>query len=232
MTLPEFTLVRSSKRKTVSLQVKSGKVRVLAPRQISDLQITELVEQKSLWLWRKISEQQQQLEHKFARQFAVGECYYFLGKKYSLAIVHANLKNVQLTDNQIVVTLLKREYESSLIADKVQAAMQQWYLEQAKIILQQRLLEQQQFTKLSATAVKIRHYKTRWGSCDAKHRINLNWLLVMAPVEVIDYVIIHELCHTVHLNHSIAYWQLVDQFFPHYKQAKTWLKNHQQHLNW
>ncbi|KGJ89367.1 M48 family metallopeptidase [Thalassotalea sp. ND16A] len=232
MTLPEFTLVRSSKRKTVSLQVKSGKVRVLAPRQISDLQITELVEQKSVWLWRKINEQQQIVEQSMVRQFIDGERYYFLGKQYSLAVVHASSKDVQLIDDKIVVTLLKRDAAPALIADKVQTAMRQWYIEQAKVILQQRLSEQQQFTKLSATAVKIRHYKTRWGSCDSKHRINLNWLLVMAPVEVIDYVIIHELCHTVHLNHSSAYWQLVNQFFPHYKQAKTWLKSHQQHLYW
>jgi len=72
--------------------------------------------------------------------------------------------------------------------------------------------------------VRIKNQKTMWGSCSSKNNINLNYLLIMAPAEVIDYVIIHELAHTIHRNHSVDFWRLVRLIMPDFQQHKQWLK--------
>ena len=115
---------------------------------------------------------------------------------------------------------------------EVKQQLQQWFIEQANFVLSTRIETLQKITGITMQSLKIRHYKSRWGSCDAKHRINLNWLLVMAPPTVIDYVIIHELCHIKHLNHSTKFWQLVKRFYPNPDSAKAWLTNNQAHLYW
>jgi predicted metal-dependent hydrolase len=74
--------------------------------------------------------------------------------------------------------------------------------------------------------IRIKNTKTRWGSCSSKGNLNFNWKLMMAPPYAMEYVVIHELCHLKHLNHSKAFWALVSEHMPDYKKAETWLKNH------
>lgn len=74
--------------------------------------------------------------------------------------------------------------------------------------------------------ITIRNQKTRWGSCSGKGNLNFNCLLMLAPNEVVDYVVVHELCHLIEMNHSKAFWNQVEQVMPHYKVHKQWLKEH------
>lgn len=229
MVIPKVELIRSKKRKTISLQVKAGQVRVLAPFSVSKQYIDDLIIQKSSWLQQKISQQQQHLTLRQQQpQLQAGEDILYLGESYTLVLKQAKRSAIFIQDKQIVVCCLQAPEELSIA--QLKELLEHWYIEQANNLLPERLTYLQQQTGLQASALKIRHYKTRWGSCDAKHRINLNWLLIMTPIDVIDYVITHELCHIVHLNHSAAYWQLVAQHSPNYKQAKQWLNDHQHKL--
>ena len=74
--------------------------------------------------------------------------------------------------------------------------------------------------------ITIRNQKTRWGSCSAKGNLNFNCLLMLTPPEVVDYVIIHELCHRIHMNHSPAFWREVEKYDPGYRDKKKWMKEH------
>ena len=215
--LPDYEIKRSAKRRTVSLQVKLGQVRVLAPVGISNNDIHNLVVQKSAWLLRKINEQNSYVKPS-SLNFVDGDSLYYLGKLYQLQII-----KVSLEENVIQVLCEGSRAE-------IKSLLQSFYITKANAILPQRLDMAQKLTHLTASQLKIRFYKTRWGSCDSKRRVNLNWLLIMAPLEVIDYVIVHELCHIKHLNHSPQYWHLVSQFVPHYKQLKTWLSKNQTQL--
>ncbi|WNC73176.1 SprT family zinc-dependent metalloprotease [Thalassotalea psychrophila] len=232
MSVLEYQLVRSSKRKTVSLQVKAGKVRVLAPMKLAEQYINDIVREKSPWLQLKITEQLNHFENQYVREYQAGEIYYYQGKRYTLLIERAETTGVLIVDNTIVISLKNLDIHKVELGHQVKKVLHAWYVNEAKQLLSNRFEVQCNHTKLNASSLKIRYYKSRWGSCDAKQRINLNWLLVMAPIEVIDYVIIHELCHTIHLNHSSKYWQLVSELYPNFKQAKAWLKQHQQHLYW
>ena len=72
--------------------------------------------------------------------------------------------------------------------------------------------------------ISIRHQKTRWGSCSSKKNLNFNCLLMLAPEWVRDYVVIHELCHLLEMNHSSKFWSLVEKAMPDYKEARKWLR--------
>ena len=72
--------------------------------------------------------------------------------------------------------------------------------------------------------ISIRGQKTRWGSCSSKGNLNYNYLLMLCPDDVIEYVVIHELCHRVYMNHSKRFWKKIEEFCPNYRQARKWLK--------
>jgi hypothetical protein len=105
-----------------------------------------------------------------------------------------------------------------------------WYQQQATDYITNRTHELVKATKLKPKSVTVKTYKARWGSCTIKGDIQFNWKLMMTPAAVIDYVIIHELCHLEQHNHSAKFWQLVEQFEPNYKTHRLWLKNNGQQL--
>ncbi|QAV33812.1 M48 family peptidase [Fervidobacterium changbaicum] len=100
-----------------------------------------------------------------------------------------------------------------------------WLRKRAEEYLPKRLKEISNVMGISYKKVQIRDVKTRWGSCSSKGTISLNWRLIMAPAEVIDYVLIHELAHIVHPNHSKAFWSFLASCFPQYKTCRMWLKD-------
>ncbi|QBY03793.1 M48 family peptidase [Thalassotalea sp. HSM 43] len=227
----DYQLVRSSRRKTISLQVKHGQVRVLAPEFVNEQYIAELVVKKRAWLQQKIALQQQSSET-VERQYQHDEVFYYLGKPYRLSVVVASKNSVSIEAEHIVVAVKVANDDPALIANAVKKQLHAWYKQQAMSILLARSEQWQQDTKLKAKCSTVRYFKSRWGSCDSKGHVKLNWLLVMAPDWVIDYVIIHELCHLKHMNHSAEFWALVSSFYGNHKVAKTWLTQHQSHLYW
>ena len=104
------------------------------------------------------------------------------------------------------------------------AALEKWYRAEAKKHFTQRVAELASYYGFTYNKISIRSAKTRWGSCSAKKNLSFNWRLMKAPEYVVDYLILHELAHTVVLNHSRRFWQLVAKVCPRYEDAKAWLK--------
>lgn len=104
------------------------------------------------------------------------------------------------------------------------AVLKQWLIQSAKDTINKRIRVHALKMGVSVRQVTLRDQKTRWGSCSTSGSISLNWRLVMAPPQVLDYVVIHELAHLQHMNHSKNFWSKVSQFFPDYKEARLWLK--------
>lgn len=104
---------------------------------------------------------------------------------------------------------------------------QAYYRQKARRVIRERLYHFSQLYGLSYNKLAIRDQKTRWGSCSSKKNLNFSWRLILAPPEVLDYVVVHELCHLKHMDHSKAFWQLVSRHAPDYLKHKRWLKeNH------
>lgn len=116
------------------------------------------------------------------------------------------------------------------LTDAQRAALEKRYIQAARDYFPKRAAYFLPLTGGSFTRITIRDQKTRWGSCSAKGTLSFNWRLMLAPPAVLDYVVVHELCHLTHMNHSKAFWALVESVCPDYRTHRRWLKEHGQEL--
>lgn len=145
---------------------------------------------------------------------------YFLGSRYRFHVVKDRQQSAVVSDAMKVITFHvadRRRYKQE---------MQEWYKEQTGRIIAERLPALAAKLNLWYNKISIKSQRSRWGSCSKKGNLNFNLLLAAAPLEVIDYVIIHELMHLVELDHSPRFWQLVQEADPEYKKHKEWLANY------
>lgn len=215
MTIPHIDQLIRSKRKTVAIIVqRDGKVIVRAPLKASERQIRQFVESKIGWIREKKAQAQEQ-PPQTARQFTAGERFPYLGQEYALSVVpgaRAGLHfeaGFSLNQNS--------QAEAALLFEK-------WYKTAARKVLTERVRFYAQKFGLKYQKIRISSARTRWGSCSSRGTLSFTWRLVMAPLEVVDYVVVHELAHLRQPNHSAAFWAEVAQMMPDYKIRRDWLK--------
>jgi predicted metal-dependent hydrolase len=205
-----------SKRRTFALEIDNqGRLIVRAPARATRAQIEALVAQKSAWIQGKQAEVRSQGELIPVRQYQAGEIFLYLGQPYILALV----------ERQAVPLLLDGNFKLRA-SDQPKAAgvFEAWYRQQARAIIRQRLTVYSAQTGLRHQEVRIKNLRTRWGSCSIRGNLNFNLRLVLAPLEIVDYVVVHELVHLKHKNHSRQYWDAVAAILPDYKRRRAWLK--------
>lgn len=216
---PDFSVrvVRSPRRKTMALSIKDAEVTVRIPIRLPLKNAEDFVISKSHWIKQQLARQQPTPQY----QFQNGERFLYLGSVYTLVIQTTTKKNqIVLQDAQMRLSTKAAQPSQDAIARQ----LMRWYREQAENFLQQRCEQLVVSTRLTPRSVTVKSYKSRWGSCRINGDIQLNWKLIMAPAAVIDYVIIHELCHLQQHNHSPAFWQLVQNFCPEFRVHRLWLK--------
>lgn len=204
-----------SKRKTVSIQIKNdGTLIVRAPLTLSKKEIYDIVLKHQHWLETKQSEIIER--NKKILTFTEGEEFLYLGKYYPLKIVD---------DYDNLLTLNDNFYLSKYCLANAKEVFTNWYKDEAAKVIKSRAEYYAHNYNFQYSKIKISNAKTRWGSCSYNGNININWRLIMAPIEVLDYVIIHEFIHLKVDNHSRKFWQEVESIYPDYKKAKKWLKD-------
>lgn len=205
-----------SKRRTFALEIDNqGRLIVRAPARATRAQIETLVAQKSAWILAKQAEVRSQGALTPARQYQAGEIFLYLGQPYTLALV----------DRQAVPLLLDGNFRlRASDLPRAVAVFEAWYRQQARAIIGQRLAVYSAQTGLRYQDVRIKNLRTRWGSCSTLGNLNFNLRLVLAPLEIVDYVVVHELAHLKHKNHSREYWQAVASIMPDFKKRRAWLK--------
>ncbi len=212
-----------SKRRSIAIQITDdGRLVVKAPLKTAQKYIDELILQKSKWIEakQKVVENRNLLHQ--PKQFVEGEDFLLLGEPYPLHFCE-NAKQIALKDEQLIIP---QKFENN-----ARQKLKSWYQNQAKIIFQKRLDEISIATGIRYQSMKINDAQKRWGSCGTNLIIHFAWRSVMAPLAVIDYLIVHELCHIVHHNHSKQYWATVASIMPQYKEQEKWLKTNQSLLN-
>tara|TARA_B110001452_G_scaffold251542_1_gene240676 strand:+ start:1217 stop:1876 length:660 start_codon:yes stop_codon:yes gene_type:complete len=201
-----------SKRKTLSLSInENAELIVRAPNQISNKRIEEFIIEKSKWINKNKNLMQSRINEMNNSQ----SNYLFLGNIYPLIKVNEDPNKIDFNGTEFITSIENQ--------DTFKASLKSWYKIKFKEIAIPRLNYFSDKYNLKINQVRFKNQKTLWGSCSSKNNINLNYLLVMAPMIVIDYVIIHELVHTVHKNHSENFWNAVEAIMPDYKKAKKWL---------
>ncbi len=146
----------------------------------------------------------------------------YLGQTYTLRLDESTWNQVYIDEDQLIVHYKPRENVLPLVI--VGKLLLDWYAKQACSTLSARTAHWAKKIGVSPSRITIRDQKTRWGSCSSKGSINYSWRLIMAPSMVIDYLVVHELCHMLQANHSKAFWELVAHYIPDYAIQRQWLK--------
>lgn len=215
----ECSLVRS-KRKTLGITVHpAGQVVIRAPEGMAEEEIWRLVEQKAGWIGRKLSQMKAAEEEIITRQYREGEEFLYLGDIYYLKLEKSKGKRARVfIEGQQLVYM-----GESVERDRIEKTVKAWYKETARVYLLERTAYYAAQIGSCPGQIRIREQKTRWGSCSSKGNLNFNWRLIMALPEVVDYVVVHELCHLKHMNHSREFWNCVEEILPDYRERKKWL---------
>lgn len=209
----EYRLQRSN-RKTLVVCVSNGEIIVKAPNKTPIARIEKFLADKALWITKKVNE----YNAKTAMLAPVTNGTSALYHGMLLPIVPTTTAKACINGN---ILYLPVKYDTAEKRDKAIAAL---YKKLAQAELADRLYKLSAATRLSYSGFALTNAKTQWGNCDGKCSIRLNWRLVMLDDELVNYIMIHELCHTSYHDHSAQFWALVQKFMPNYKAVKKRLK--------
>jgi len=214
-------LIRS-KRRTIALIIeRDGSLTVRAPMRAPHAAIETFVQQKTDWITRT-REKMKSVQPILGKQYIDGEKFLLLGSSFDLKLVGLQKHSLHFNSG---FTL------RSAAQTKGEQVFTRWYKERALEIISERVKQYSQQYNFTPKQVKISSAKTRWGSCSSSGTLNFTWRLVMAPLDVIDYVVVHELVHLRVKDHSSKFWKAVEAIYPEYKKQRKWLRENGERLN-
>jgi hypothetical protein len=226
-----FVLSRSSGRRTLTVSVDDrAAVKVASPFAMNERDIYRFIHEKAPWIVAKIKETKRNRDIVEQKEFGDGHEFLFLGRKYPVKVNEADIKRSRILFDPTagwsvsVPGGLTREQCRAQVKQK----MLQWYLVQAKEILGGRIFHYSRLMAATPQKIAIRTQKRLWGCCDYRRQaIRLNWQIILSPMDVIDYVVVHELCHLKVPSHSKRFWNNVKKVMPDFQLQRRWLKtNH------
>ena len=210
-------------RRTLAIQISPmEKIMVFSPIGLSEDYIIEKVRSKGAWIIKKLAEFANSDFLPQKKQFLTGESFLYLGKTHKLnVLLNRNIARpkVELIQNNIIIFSPLKEPEI------LREALQKWYKKEAKEIILKKVEFFRKICNADPSLVKIKEQKRRWGSCSSKGNIYFNWRIVMAPEKVIDYIVVHEISHIIHKNHSPVFYRQIESILPDYKNCRKWLKD-------
>jgi predicted metal-dependent hydrolase len=215
MTIPIDDLFRS-RRKTISLIIQpDGKLTVRAPQRMTQIQIMEFVRTHEDWI--RINQARVKTSPPPPEKvFREGEFFLYLGKEYPLSII-SHQRPALIFENS-------RFHLSGLNLPGARHVFIKWYKSQARLIISKRVEYLAAKHKFAYKKIWISSARTRWGSCSTTGTLSFTWRLVMAPPDILDYVVLHELVHIRIKNHSKSFWHRLGELLPGYKTKVHWLK--------
>ena len=214
----EYTL-RRSERKTASIYIeRDGEVSVFVPDDLTDNQVEELLESKRRWIYRNQAEWKDLNATRVQREFVNGEGFLYLGRTYRLKLVDEQEATLVLRDGHFCLLSA-----GSLDAD---TAFKDFYREKGRVRIAERVAFFEERMGVESKSFRVMELKNRWASCTADGGLNFHWKCMMAPPVVLDYIVVHELAHLIHPNHTKDFWNEVDKIMPDYADRKEWLRVH------
>ena len=215
--MKDYAIIRT-KRKSLSLEIREdGALLVRAPLRAPATLLHDFVESKRGWI-DKHRERMSKLQESRRRSHGGEKRFFFLGTAHRLGFFDP--------DGRSFLELASEGFRLYGKPVRAKVMLKAFYLKEAKKIFSYRVGHYSQKLGFNFRLLRITGAMRRWGSCSGENDINLPWRLVMAPLELIDYVIIHELCHIKHKNHSRAFWKEVGKHLPDYKERRRLLKEH------
>ena len=213
--IQDIKIIRTSRRsKSISLKIRNGELEISCPYNTSETFLKNLVERKKVWIKKNIerSSKNQLKIDQISNGFIT-----YKGLELELLYKKSKIERIVVKDNKLKIFYSDESRSKKLIIE--------WLKLQANNFLRARLLFLSKRISIQFNSLTIKSYTARWGSCNIRGDIFLNWKLIMLPESVIDYVLIHELAHINVPNHSREFWKLVKKKDPNYCKNKRWLKD-------
>ena len=218
------------KRKNISIKITpTDRIQIIAPHKVPIKILKETIEKNSSWILSKLDKFKNMDDSFLKRDYVDGEIYYYIGKPHYLKIIKD--KNMQNKKNYNYISI-KEEYieirTNNWEGEYLKESLKKWYKLKSEEIVMDRLayLREQSdyFRKIEPNLIKVKEQKKIWGSCNSNKNIYINSKISMLPVEAIDYIIAHEFCHILYMNHSKDFYASVEKIIPNYKEINLWLK--------
>ena len=220
------------KRKTVTIKVMpKDKIQMIVPNRVSKDMLKKILNKNTNWILSKLSSFKDFADSFMKRDYVDYEVYYYMGKpRYLKIIKDKNIDNknkrsynyIELRDDNIEIRT------NNWDKDYLKESLKKWYKIQSEEVLMDRInflrKKSENFRKINPEIVKVKEQKKIWGSCNTKKTIYINSKISMLPVEAIDYIIVHEFCHILYMNHSKDFYKSVEKIIPNYKEIVAWLK--------
>lgn len=210
-------------RKTMTIEVEpSGEVNVISPINATEEVILKKVKSKAKWIVQKQYEVKNINVNKIRREAVNGESYLYLGRAYSLQLIYdenAENINVRLMRGKFIITTYTNEQ------DKIKLALENWYRDKALKKIKERVKYYESYFRGKVTDVRVKEQKKRWASCTKNNELLFNWRCVMSPSNILDYIVVHEMCHMQYKSHSKEFWDSVCSILNDYEYRREWLKN-------
>jgi predicted metal-dependent hydrolase len=215
----EYRLLPGSERHTTDIVIeRDGVISVRPPLKMTPEQVDETVLSKRKWIYRNLAEWRDLNATRVTREWVSGESFLYLGSSYRLQLVQEQEAPLILRDGRFC---LRRSVVQAGLAHQTFAA---FYSEKGQLRISKRVAFFAERIGAAPGAAKIRDLGYRWASCLKNGDIHFHWKCLMAPLTVIDYIVVHELCHQRHRDHSDAFWNEVDKILPDYRERKEWLR--------
>jgi predicted metal-dependent hydrolase len=182
---------------------------------LSEKKINNFIIEKKIWITKKQSEVLQQIQSQPNYSFCENEAHPLLDNNFPIKIIE---------QQKVPLVFFNDTFYLSNLVNEPEVAFRRFYIQYAREYITKRVIHFAKTNNLEFEKIKINQAKTRWGSCSFINNLNFNYRLILTPQSVLDYVVIHELAHTVHKNHSVDFWNFVAIMLPEYKTAQQWLK--------
>ena len=218
-----YELVRS-RRKTADIVIeRDGRVLVRAPQSIPDERIEDIIELKRYWIYKNLAEWRDLNATRVVREYRNGEGFIYLGRSYRLLLVANQDEALLLKGGRFC---LRRDLVDQGDIAAAKAVFRDYYVDRGVERIGERVRYYAPKVGVTPRSVTVRELGLQWASCSPKGNLAFHWKCMMAPQTIIDYIVVHELCHFHHLDHTDAFWNEVDKVMPVYRERREWLRAH------
>lgn len=219
----EYRVVRSARRRTVSIEVRAANVVIRAPLNTAKTFLLAFLQQKAAWVRAKIAEQQALIGSlPSIPVYTLGSCIAFMDETLQLVLGRGSRAAIARVGQELHLILSARVRMTE--QEQIRALLARWYQQQALQILTRKTAELCARAGLLCSSVNVRATRSKWGHCTSKGAIQYNWQILLAPEAIVDYLVAHEVSHLRHQNHSADFWALVASLCPSCKTDRAWLK--------
>ena len=216
-----YEVIRSRRSTADIIIERDGRVVVRAPDWADDEKVANIVESKHYWIFQGLAEWRDLNATRVLREYKNGEGFLYLGRGYRLLLVNDQEAPLQLKNGRF---MLRRDLVEQGDIEAAKVAFREFYIAKGVERLGSRAAYYAPKVGVDASDLTVKELGHRWASCSASGKLSFHWKCMMAPQTIIDYIVVHELCHFHHRDHTDAFWNEVDKVMPDFRERKEWLR--------